>query len=138
METIYEGKSPEEKIELLRANCKSKEIEKVKVFFSQDDLDEMKSRLSESSIERKAVEDELSEISKGLRGQIKSHTKEINNLLRLLKNKYEYENQEVFYFDDQENGLMLTYNIDGELVSSRKLRPDERQTSIINMNQKTA
>lgn len=138
MEQIYGGKTPNEKLELLKANCRSQETENVKIFFSQDDLDEMKSRLSESSIERNALEDELSDIGKGLRGKIKSETKTIKGLLTHLKNKFEYQMQEVFDFDDQENGLMLTYNNQGELINSRRLRPNERQTSIINFKSKTA
>ncbi len=138
MKTIYEGKPHNEKLDLLKANCKSMEKQNVKVFFSEDDLAEMKSRLSEASIERNALEDELSDIGKGLRGKIKSETKTIKGLLIHLKNKFEYQEQEVFEFDDQENGMMLTYDSTGELINSRKLRPNERQTSIINFKSKTA
>jgi hypothetical protein len=135
---IYFGKTPNEKLDLLKANCKTAEKQQVKVFFSEDDLAEMKSRLSESSIERNNLEDELSDIGKGLRGKIKSETKTIKNLLLYLKNKYEYQEQEVFDFDDQESGMMLTYNCQGDLINSRKLRPNERQTSIIDFKSKTA
>lgn len=138
MKTIYDGKPQNEKLDLLKANCKSAEKQQVKVFFSEDDLAEMKSRLSESSIERNALEDELSDIGKGLRGKIKSETKTIKGLLIYLKNKFEYQEQDVFEFDDQENGMMLTYNNQGELINSRKLRPNERQTSIIDFKSKTA
>jgi hypothetical protein len=135
----YEGKTQAEKIELLKANCRETEKQNVQIFFSEDDLAEMKSRLSEFSIERDANEDELRDITKGVRTKIKTHTKNIKGLLVHLKNKFEYQMQDVFHFDDQENGVMLTYNCDGELINSRKLRPNERQTRIINLDeQKTA
>jgi len=133
-ETIYDGKTPMEKIELLRANCRSSEFTQIKIYFSQDDLDEMKSNLSELCIEKDGNEDELKELSKGLRDKIKEQSGRIKALLKLLKDKYEYQTQEVFDFDDQENGLMLTYNYNGELINSRKLRPQERQTKMFNIN----
>lgn len=138
MKTIYDGKTQNEKLELLKANCRTSEKQEVKVFFSEDDLAEMKSMLSESSIEREKLEDELKDLTKGLRGKIKSETKTIKGLLVYLKNKYEHQEQEVFEFDDQEQGLMLTYDSTGELINSRKLRPNEKQTTIFNINQKQA
>jgi len=98
-ETIYEGRTQSEKIELLRANCNHSELQQVKIFFSEDDLNEMKSRLSEHCITKSGYEDELKDIGKE---------------------------------------FMLTYNIHGELINSRKLRPQERQVKIFNMNNKTA
>src|SRR3990170_1646611 len=92
---IYFGKTQNEKLELLRANCRTTEKAQVKVFFSEDDLAEMKSRLSESSIERNVLEEELSDIGKGLRGKIKSETKTIKGLLTYLKNKFEYQTQDI-------------------------------------------
>ena len=138
MQTIYEGKDPKEKLEMLRANCDSVEKANVKVYFSEDDKYEMKSRLSESSIERDTLEDELKEMSAGIRRKIKTETGKIKGLLRFLKDGYEEQNQEVFNFADQENGLMLTYSSQGDLINSRKLRPAERQTSIVNFKEKTA
>lgn len=138
MQTIYDGKPQNEKLDLLRANCRGTEKMRVKVFFSEDDLAEMKSRLSDSSIERDVMEDELKDLSKGIRRRIKAETQKIKNLLVFLKDKFEYQEQEVFEFDNQEEGVMLTYDFQGELIGSRKLRPNERQTSIINFNQKTA
>ena len=138
MERIYENKTQNERLELLNANCLKKEEQSIKVFYSEDDLIEMKSRLSENSIERNELENELKELSSSLRLSIKTKTKKIKDLLLGLKNKYEYQMQTIFEFDDQENKVMLTYNASGELINSRPLRPNERQTSIINLNQKTA
>jgi hypothetical protein len=137
-ETIYEGRTQSEKIELLKANCLHSEFQQVKIFFSEDDLNEMKSRLSEHCISKSGYEDELKDVGKDLRNKIKEQNETIRMLLQFLKDKFEYQTQEVFDFDDQENGMMLTYNVQGELISSRKLRPQERQTKIFNLNNKTA
>ena len=135
-ETLYAGLPLAEKIELLKANCKTTEKQQIKMFFSEDDLSEMKSRLSELSIERNADEEELKELSKGLRDKIKESSGRIKGLLTYLKDKFELQLQDVYEFDDQEEGVMCTYNQDGELINTRKLRPNERQTRIINLDEK--
>jgi hypothetical protein len=137
-EQLYEGRTPSEKLQLLTDNCASKEQQLVKVYFSEDDLAEMKSRLSEHAIQEDDLKDELKELSAGLRARIKEQSATIKGLLRYIKDKYEEQLQDVFHFDDQENGLMLTYNCEGALINSRRLRPNERQTSIRNLNNKTA
>jgi hypothetical protein len=137
-ELLYDGKTRAEKIELLKANCLQKEDSRLKFFFSEDDIDEMKSRLAEESIEREQNEDELRQISKATRTKIKENTRRIKELLVFLKDKFEYRTEEIYHFDDQQEGLMLTYNGDGELIATRKLRPSEKQTRIFDINQKTA
>ncbi len=37
---------------------------------------------------------------------------------------------EIFKYNDQPEGVMAAYNNEGELVSTRKLLPDERQTKM--------
>ncbi len=92
-ETIYQGKTPSEKLELLRANCRTSEFLQIKIFFTEEDLDEMKSRLSEVCIEKDGLEDELKDLSKDLRTKIKTQAETIKVLLKLLKDKYEYQIQ---------------------------------------------
>jgi hypothetical protein len=137
METKYQDRTPEERLEMLKANCYHSELQNVKVYFTEEEMADMKSALSEESITRNGLEEELSEIGKELRNQIKQRTQKIKELLKFLKNGFEEQKQEVFEFDDQETGLMLTYNNDGELINSRKLLPSERQTKITSMT-KTA
>lgn len=136
--TIYQNVPLSERIEMLKANCHSTEQEQTKVFFSEDDLAEMKSRLAEESIERNSLENDLKDLSAGIRRNIKDKTSKIKSFLVLLKDKYELQMQPVYHFDDQQNGVMLTYNQEGELIGTRKLRPNERQTRIVELNQKTA
>lgn len=134
---IYAEQSQQKRLQMMQDNCTSKEVQPVKIWFSEDDLAEMKSQLSDISIDKNDLEDELKEMSSGLKVQIKEKMKSLRKLLFLLKCKYEMKNEEVYLFEDQENKTMLTYNHLGELIDSRKLRPSE-QTSIINLNAKTA
>lgn len=136
-QTIFENKTQNERLELLKANAVTIEREMVKVHFSEDDLAEMKSRLSENSIIKNDLEIEKKDLTTDLNLKIKEQKGYIKGLLGYLKLKYEEQSQEVFLFDDQENGLMLTYNCVGELIATRRLRPAEKQTRIVDFNQKT-
>jgi len=137
MELNIQDKTPEEKIQFLRDNAMQIEKQNVKMMFSEEELSEMKSNLSDISIEENELKDELKEISKDLKDKIKFKRENIKGLLKYLKDKHKLENQEVYLIDDQENGLMITYNQDGDVVESRKLRQSERQTRIKSLN-KTA
>jgi hypothetical protein len=127
---LFPEKSHAERLEIMRETCRSAEYMQVKIQFTQEDLDEMKSRLSEICIEKDAIEDALREQSKEYRLKIKELVKIVKVLLENLKNKYEYQNQQVFLYDDQEEGLMHTYNVNGELIATRNLTPSEKQTRI--------
>lgn len=135
MELNIQDKTPEQKIQFLRDNAMQVEKQNVKVMFSEEELSEMKSNLSEISIEENELKEELKDISKDLKDKIKSKRENIKGLLKYLKDKYILQNQEVYLIDDQENGLMLTYNQEGMIIESRKLRANERQTRIKNLNQ---
>jgi len=135
MELNIQDKTPEQKIQFLRDNAMQIEKQNVKVMFSEEELSEMKSNLSDISIEENELKDELKEISKDLKDKIKFKRENIKGLLKYLKDKHRLENQEVYLIDDQDNGLMITYNQDGDVIESRKLRQSEKQTRIKNLNQ---
>ena len=52
------------------------------------------------------------------------------DLLQTLKTKSEKVEGVLYHIDDQDEGMMNSYDEDGNLVSSRRLRPDEKQSSI--------
>ena len=137
METIFQDKTPSERLQLLRENAATVEKQSVKVMFTEDELAEMKHNLSDISILENELKEELKEVSSDLKAKIKSEREQIKGLLTYLKNKYILQTQEVYLMDDQDAGLMNTYNAEGMLIESRKLRPSERQTRIKSLN-KTA
>lgn len=53
--------------------------------------------------------------------------KEITKSLRL---RYQETEEDVCLIDDQEDGTMRTYDMDGILIGVRPLRPAEKQMSI--------
>ena len=55
------------------------------------------------------------------------------DLLQTLKTKSEKVEGVLYHIDDQDEGMMNSYDEDGNLVSSRRLRPDEKQSSIFSI-----
>lgn len=133
MDTLFQDKTPSERLQLLRENAASVENQFVKVMFTDEEMTEMKHNLSEFSIEENGLKDELKDISKDLKDKIKSKRTSITGLLRYLKDKFVMQAQEVYLIDDQDAGLMRTYNAEGVCIESRKLRPSEKQTRIKNL-----
>lgn len=54
-------------------------------------------------------------------------------LLQTLQTKSEKVEGVLYHIDDQDEGMMNSYDEDGNLVSSRRLRPDEKQSSIFSI-----
>jgi len=137
-EAYFKGLSPIERQTALKENAVESYTKSVVRNFSEDDLSEMKDRLSETCINLNDVELEKKDLNAEINARIKAIKVQRGTLLRDLKNKY-YENQEtVFDIDDQEEGIMYTFDQEGNVLSTRKLTPKERQTNIKSLNTKTA
>lgn len=94
---------------------------------SQDDLDIKRESLSTNLIQLSTWEDELQVV----KDQYKSLMKPVKNsnteLLDQIKTKKEKVVGTIYHIADHENGVMETFDESGEFISSRRLRPDERQ-----------
>lgn len=125
-----QGKTPEELRQFLEDNSSGSEQMMVKRYFTDEELEQMRVEMTDNSILRYDKQEELKDLTSGLRREIKNYSTLIAEKLKLLKDKYEEQREEVFLLDDQIGGMMYYYAADGTLVSSRKLLPKERQMRI--------
>jgi len=137
-QAYFKSLSDIERATALKENAVSAYTKNVVRDFTEEDLDEMKSRLSEVDIELNDTEIEKKELTQEINGRIKIFKTRRSELLRDLKNKYFESNETVYDIDNQEDGVMETYDHAGNLIGTRKLSPKERQTTIKNLNAKTA
>lgn len=56
-------------------------------------------------------------------------------LLQTLKTKSERIEGVLYHVDDQESGMMNSYDVNGDFIQSRRLKPNERQGSMFKLNQ---
>lgn len=127
---LFETVRPELRAQMLADNAYAKENRTYQKDFSQEEIEEFKSRLAESMIELNSLSDDLKEVKKEYAQKMDPIKNRLQGLLEYIKFGSRQVTEEVFLFDHQEEGLMALYNVEGELVHSRKLLPNERQTKM--------
>lgn len=121
-----------EKEQMLEANCLRPEEKDIKKYFELEEMTEMRRQFYENAVEiRKANEafvkarDAYKVIAEPLEKQNKS-------LMQQIRTGFVEVRQQVYLFDSQAEGMMGYYDNSGELIESRRLIPEERQTRVPN------
>lgn len=104
------------------------------VNLTQDELDVRREKLTDNFIKISDLEAELKRTTKLLKTEQKPLIEENADLLQTIKTKTEEKSGILYHVDDQESGMMNSYDEEGNLVSSRRLRPDEKQSSIFSIS----
>jgi hypothetical protein len=92
---------------------------------------ERKTSLFERVRKIQTLSEELKEISKTFKDQIKELDNEKQILIQEIQFESTSERGNLYAMDDQDSGMMAFYDSAGTLVSSRPLKPEERQTSLL-------
>ncbi len=108
----------------------AKEERQIRTNYTEDELIEMKDRLYKAVRLRTAKQEEFTEVRKGMSQELKDLLLSENNLVEEISRGFREESKICFLLDNQESGDMEYYTEDGKLVFTRKLRPDEKQTSL--------
>jgi|GEM_PF-5711666 len=132
-EAYFKGLNQNERLTALRENAVKQYNKNVVRNFSEEELTEMKSTLSEVDISMNDAEIEKKEITAEVSGRIKVFKESRAVLLRDLKNKYYETEESVFDIDDQEACIMMTLDAKGTIISTRRLTPQEKQIKIKNL-----
>lgn len=118
---------------LMTMACKS-EYEKVRRPYSEDEKIQMKDFVVDESTTIMKQTAEFKEIQKEFSEAIKKHKEGVHDALTTLDRGYTENEEKVFMIDDQEEGMMHTYDKFGEHISSRKLLPNEKQTRVLSIS----
>lgn len=121
---------PVEKQRLLRDNCDDYEETTYVKPLSQEELDVKHEQLADNCIEVNALEETLKGVKAEFKGKIEPMKAERSTLLRQIKTRQEEATGKLFHFNNHDDGMRYTYDENGELVSSRRLRPEEKQKRI--------
>jgi hypothetical protein len=124
-EAFFKSLSQNERLTALRENADLNYSKNVIRPFSDEELTEMKHTLSEVDIQMNDAEIEKKELTKEVNDRIKVFKDKRVYLLKSLKDKYLEQLETVFDIADQENGVMDTFDCEGNLLSTRKLTPKE-------------
>lgn len=106
--------------------------------FTPEQLARMKETLSDISIEVNDLEEQKKDAMAGFKEKLKPVITARKQLLKGLKTKSEFVQEECYKMIDHEEGRVGFYNKDGELVDVRNIWPEERQATIHNLNPKAS
>lgn len=121
---------PEDRLQYLINNCDAHEKTTYYKDLSQDELDVKRETLVDNLIKVSQAEDELNEHKLTFK-KIADPLKLQNKILQVeVKTRKAEIDGRLFHFADHVNGVMGTYDENGEFVSSRRLRPDEKQARL--------
>ncbi len=121
------GLNPNELKEFLHSNAAS--IEEGTYFknFNEEERAVTQGEFSDLSLKLLRKEQELDEIKAKFKAEIKPMKQQQTELLSQISHNGEHLEGKLYLFDNQETGMMESYNEYGELISTRRLRPEERQ-----------
>lgn len=121
------GLSPEEIKEFLHSNAA--QIDEGQYFktFNEQERIVAQAEYSDLSLKLLRKEQELEEIKAKFKAEIKPMKNEKDMLLAQISHNGEHIEGRLYLFDNQETGMMESYNELGELISTRRLKPEERQ-----------
>lgn len=118
---------PEERINILRNNADKIEQTDYEKELTEEELIAKREEFVDNSIDVSKLEDELAEKKKEYKNKIEPIKLINRSLQKEIKTKKRWVKGQLFYMADHVNGMMETWDESGELVSSRRLRPDEKQ-----------
>lgn len=118
---------PDQRLQALRDNCDDQEETTYYRDLTSEELDIKREQLTKNLIDI-SKEDDILDVAKTRYKSITKPLKEENGyLLEQVKTRKAEVTGTLFHMADQDAGVMETFNELGEFISSRRLKPTERQ-----------
>lgn len=129
-----EGTSTLDRIHNLEAMAYSIEEGTYLKHLSSEELEIKREALTDNVIKAADLEEKKKAYVDSIKAELKPLSIERRLLMEVLKTKHEEVEGKIYHVDDQEEGVMNSFNENGEFINSRRLRPEERQTTIFSIN----
>lgn len=117
----------EDRLNALKNNADKIEQTTYEKELTQEELDAKREEFVDNSITVSKLEDELAEKKKEFKNKIEPLKLINRSLQHEVKTKKKEVKGHLFHMANHRDSMMETYDESGELVSSRRLRPDEKQ-----------
>lgn len=124
----------DQRLQLLKENCDSHENTTYYRDLDSDELDVKREELSENLIKISEYDDVLEEAKTENKSKTKPLKLANKELLEEIKTRKAKVDGLLFHLPNHEDGVMETYNEKGEFISSRRLRPEEKQARLFKVN----
>lgn len=97
---------------------------------SEDELNDKKTTLTENSIQLADLDEEKKELVKKFKDKIDPIKEENKLLMAEIRSRQTRVKGNLYNMADHANGIMETYDEDGNFIGSRRLKPEERQARV--------
>lgn len=134
MKNLFAETPPAEREAMLKEMATKSELQSVRRFYGEEEKHQMKDYLSTETIGLLEQKDAFKEIKKEFNKVIAEHNKQIVKVAKDLKQGYSEQSETVYGVADQERDMMDFYDARGEFLNSRRLLPEERQVTMLHMD----
>lgn len=128
--SIFKEYPPAQRKEMLEANAEKVGEMTYSKPLTPEELEKARMDYSQLAIEIANKQDELRLLTSTLKAEIKPMAEKSRETLTEIRTKHRDVKETVYHLADHEEGMMCTYNSVGELITSRRLTPEENQLSI--------
>lgn len=118
---------------LLQQNADKVEETTYQKPLTEEELNERREILTDNSIKLSDLEEEKKEATKVFKDRIDPLKADNKQLLSELRTRQAKVTGLIYHLANHDDGMMETYDGKGELISSRRLRPDEKQSNIFSL-----
>lgn len=101
---------------------------------SPEELDTLRERHTENAIKLSELEEKKREAMKDFKAEMDPLTEANKEILQDVKRKSAEVSGTLYHIADYDAQIMETYDERGEFISSRRLRPDEKQKNIFSIS----
>lgn len=119
-----------ERLRLLKENCDSSQTTSYVRNLTQEELDFKRELHVDNCIQLGTYDEELKAKKAEYKILMEPLQDQNKTLLRQIKTRQEELKGTIFNYADHEDGMMYTYDENGDLVGSRRLKPEERQKKL--------
>lgn len=125
--------SPDERKMILQQNADSIEQTEYLKPLTQEEMDVKRETLTNNAIKLSELEDAKKEVVQGYKQQMDPLAKANKEILTEIKTRQAKVNGTLYHMANHEEGMMETYDDFGELVFSRRLRPEEKRQNLFSL-----
>lgn len=127
---LYPEMPADQRLQMLRDNADSIEQTTYERSLTQDELDSKLESLANNLIDIQKEDEILDKAKEEHKSKVKPIKLQNGQLLREIKTRKAEFDGTLFHFADHDTGFMHTYDETGEMIGSRRLRPEERQARL--------
>lgn len=137
MKQFMPDSTPKERLMILQENAAKIEQTTYQKTLSQEELQVRLEDLGDNCIKLSQIDDEKKDVMAAFKLRTDPLTTQNKTLLTEIKTKQTSVEGTLFHLANHDDQMMETYDHDGMLISSRRLRPEEKQGTIFSLG-KTA